>query len=78
MILCFLLLQMWITNGTLTNDGDGSTGDCFLVYARTGQNKTDVTQFVVEKGFPGFSCGQKIADKVSGGKLYIDTTILFS
>lgn len=57
--------KMWITNGTLTNEGDGSTGDCFLVYARTGPNKTDVTQFVVEKDFPGFSCGQKIVDKVS-------------
>ena len=57
--------KMWITNGTLTNDGDGSTGDCFLVYARTGPNKTDITQFVVEKDFPGFSCGQKIVDKVS-------------
>ena len=57
--------KMWITNGTLTNDGDGSTGDCFLVYARTGPNKTDITQFVVEKDFEGFSCGQKISDKVS-------------
>lgn len=56
---------MWITNGTLTNDGDGSTGDCFLVYARTGPNKTDITQFVVEKDCPGFKLGQKIADKVS-------------
>ena len=56
--------KMWITNGTLTNDNDGSTGDCFLVYARTGENKADVTQFVVEKGMKGFSCGQKIQDKL--------------
>lgn len=55
---------MWITNGTLTNDNDGSTGDCFLVYARTGDNKADITQFVVEAGMEGFSCGQKIEDKL--------------
>lgn len=56
--------KMWITNGTLTNDKDGSTGDCFLVYARTGENRADITQFVVEKGMEGFSCGQKIEDKL--------------
>mmetsp|Transcript_12374 Transcript_12374/g.18559 ORF Transcript_12374/g.18559 Transcript_12374/m.18559 type:complete len:434 (-) Transcript_12374:364-1665(-) len=52
--------KMWITNGTI----DGvSTGDLFLVYARTGPNRADLTQFVVEKGMPGFSLGQKIEDK---------------
>ena len=52
--------KMWITNGTV----DGvSTGDIFLVYARTGPNRADLTQFVVEKGMPGFSLGQKIEDK---------------
>lgn len=56
--------KMWITNGTLNNGSDGSTGDCFLVYARTGDKKTDITQFVVEKDFEGFSCGQKIEDKL--------------
>ena len=56
--------KMWITNGTLNNDGDGSTGDCFLVYARTGTNKADITQFVVEKDMEGFYCGQKIQDKL--------------
>jgi len=56
--------KMWITNGTLTNDGDGSTGDCFLVYARTGPNNSDITQFVVEKGMEGLACGQKIEDKL--------------
>lgn len=53
--------KMWITNGTL--DGT-STGDLFLVYARTGKSKTDITQFVVEKGMPGFTLGQKIVDKL--------------
>merc|ERR1719162_1877511 len=54
--------KMWITNGTLHDDG--STGDCFLVYARTGDKKNDITQLVVEKDFEGFSCGQKIVDKL--------------
>lgn len=52
---------MWITNGTL--DGE-ETGDMFLVYARTGTGRTDITQFVVEKGMEGFSLGQQIKDKL--------------
>jgi len=52
--------KMWITNGTL----DGTdTGDCYLVYARTGSEKADVSLFLVEKATPGFSLGQKIQDK---------------
>ena len=39
--------KMWITNGTV--DGT-STGDMFLVYAKTGPNRGDITQFLVEKG----------------------------
>jgi len=53
--------KMWITNGTV--DGGQTTGDLFLVYAKTGPKRSDITQFVVEKGMPGFSVGQKIADK---------------
>jgi isovaleryl-CoA dehydrogenase len=52
--------KMWITNGTI--DGVG-TGDCYLVYAKTGETKADVSLFLVEKGMPGFSLGQKIHDK---------------
>lgn len=52
--------KMWITNGTL--DGE-TTGDCYLVYARTGENARDLSLFLVEKGTPGFSLGQKIQDK---------------
>lgn len=52
--------KMWITNGTI----DGiSTGDAFLVYARTGEGRNDVSMFIVEKGMEGFSLGQKIEDK---------------
>eukprot|EP00985_Skeletonema_marinoi_P009791 scaffold4583_cov81-Skeletonema_marinoi.AAC.1 len=54
--------KMWITNGTLTGK---ETGDLFLVYARTGTEKrSDITQFVVEKGLEGFNVGQKITDKL--------------
>jgi isovaleryl-CoA dehydrogenase len=43
---------------------DGSqTGDAFLVYARTGKLPRDVSMFIVEKGMPGFTLGQKVEDK---------------
>ena len=54
--------KMWITNGTI----DGTdTGNVFLVYAKTGPGRGsgDLTSFLVEKGMPGFSLGQKITDK---------------
>ncbi|KAL7522479.1 hypothetical protein ACHAWX_007166 [Stephanocyclus meneghinianus] len=53
--------KMWITNGTLTGK---ETGDLFLVYARTGENRSDITQFIVQGGMKGFSVGQKISDKL--------------
>jgi isovaleryl-CoA dehydrogenase len=52
---------MWITNGTL--DGQ-TTGDVFLVYARSGVGKTDLTQFLVFKDMEGFQLGQKIQNKL--------------
>lgn len=54
--------KMWITNGTV----DGvTTGDIFLVYAKTGNGRgmNDITSFLVEKGSKGFSVGQQIKDK---------------
>ncbi|KAI2490882.1 Acyl-CoA dehydrogenase [Fragilaria crotonensis] len=53
--------KMWITNGTLSGEG---TGDVYLVYARTGSGRTDITQFIVEKGMEGFTLGQQIKDKL--------------
>lgn len=59
--------KMWITNGT--KDGT-DTGDIFLVYARTAtpgdgtRPGESLTSFLVEKGMPGFSLGQKINDKL--------------
>lgn len=38
--------KMWITNGTV--DGR-TTGDVFLVYARTGPGRQDISMFLVEK-----------------------------
>lgn len=54
--------KMWITNGTV--DGE-TTGDVFIVYAKTGRGRspTDLSAFIVEKGFEGFSLGQKIENK---------------
>jgi isovaleryl-CoA dehydrogenase len=51
--------KMWITNGALD---DHTLGDIFLIYARTQDGA--LSTFLVEKGFPGFSLGQKIKDKL--------------
>ena len=54
--------KMWITNGTL---GDGqNTGDLFLVYAKTGPSRSDLTLFLVEKDMVGFRLGQAIRNKL--------------
>jgi len=52
--------KMWITNGAIT---DTELGDVFLIYARTGTEQNDISLFLVEKGTPGFSLGQRIKDK---------------
>ncbi|MBI3300991.1 MAG: acyl-CoA dehydrogenase family protein [Deltaproteobacteria bacterium] len=49
--------KMFITNGALD---DQTPGDIFLVYAKTDKG---ISSFVVEKGFPGFSLGQRLHDK---------------
>ena len=54
--------KMWITNGAIA---DGELGDVFLVYAKTGlKGAKSLSLFLVEKGFEGFSLGQKIHDKL--------------
>ena len=52
--------KMWITNGCVN---DTEQGDVYLVYARTGEKSSDLSLFIVEKGMPGFSVGQRIKDK---------------
>ncbi|MGE0527302.1 MAG: acyl-CoA dehydrogenase family protein [Bdellovibrionales bacterium] len=56
--------KMWITNGTL--DEQGTACDGVLVYARTGERdgKPLLSTFFVEKKNPGYSVGQKIKDKL--------------
>jgi len=53
--------KMWITNGCLD---DTTLGDAFLVYARTGERRQDLSLLRVEKGMPGFSLGQRIKGKL--------------
>lgn len=55
--------KMWITNGC--TDDTGTPADFVLVYARTGEvnGRKQISTFVVEKGMPGYSVGQKIRDK---------------
>ena len=50
--------KMWITNGAIS---DTELGDVFLVYAKTPIG--GISLFVVEKGTPGFSLGQKLKGK---------------
>jgi isovaleryl-CoA dehydrogenase len=50
--------KMWITNGAVN---DTELGDMFLVYAKTAEKGWSL--FLVEKGTPGFSLGQRIKDK---------------
>ena len=54
--------KMWITNGAVS---DTELGDTFLVYARLeGQPRNQLSMFILEKGYPGFSLGQKIKGKL--------------
>ncbi len=55
--------KMWITNGTL--DESGTPADLVWVYAKTGEknNRPQISTFIVEKDFAGYSVGQKIRDK---------------
>lgn len=56
--------KMWITNGTI--DENKTPCDCVLIYARTGEDKNgraEISTFLVEKEFEGFTVGQKISNK---------------
>jgi len=56
--------KMWITNGCI--DEDGTPADVVWVYAKTGadeKGRAQLSSFLVEKGMPGYSVGQKIIDK---------------
>jgi isovaleryl-CoA dehydrogenase len=50
----------YVLNGTKMFITNGPVADVVLVYAKTGEEKKDVTTFIVEKGFPGFKVGKKL------------------
>jgi isovaleryl-CoA dehydrogenase len=51
----------WIINGSKMFITNGPIGDVFLVYARTGPGRQDLSTFIVERGSPGFSVGKKLS-----------------
>lgn len=51
--------KTFITNGGID---EHTLGDCFVVYAATAPGQ--ISSFLVEKGMPGFSLGQKWKDKL--------------
>ena len=53
----------WILNGTKTFITNFD-GNLFLVYARTGQERDNVSLFVVESNYDGFLAGKKEQDKM--------------
>ncbi len=55
--------KMWITNGTV--DDAATPGDVVLVYAISNslKGRPELSSFLVERGTPGYSVGQKIKGK---------------
>ncbi|MBK9293129.1 MAG: acyl-CoA dehydrogenase family protein [Oligoflexia bacterium] len=53
--------NVWILNGTKTYITNGPQGDFFLCYIKTGTDKKDISTFLIEKNFKGFSAGKKIS-----------------
>jgi len=51
----------YVLNGTKMFITNGPIGDVFLVYARTGEGRQDLTTFIVESAFPGFSVSKKLS-----------------
>ncbi len=62
--------KMFITNGAVD---DHTLGDVFIVYAKTHGR---ISTFLVEKGFPGFTLGQKLRDKL-GVRASITAELVF-
>lgn len=68
--------KTFITNGAID---DQTLGDVFLVYAKTSERK--LSTFIVEKGFSGFSLGQRLKEKLGmrasmTAELVFDTCIV--
>ncbi|MCS7243650.1 MAG: acyl-CoA dehydrogenase family protein [Candidatus Calescibacterium sp.] len=63
--------KTYITNGAIDSN---TPGDVFLVYAKTGEK--EISTFVVEKGFEGFSLGQVLKNK-TGMRSSITAELVF-
>jgi len=63
--------KTYITNGAIDNN---TPGDIFLVYAKTGER--EISTFVVEKNFEGFSLGQVLKNK-TGMRSSITAELVF-
>jgi isovaleryl-CoA dehydrogenase len=50
----------YILNGTKMFITNAVIGDVFFVYARTGDDRKDLSTFIVESKFPGFKMGKKL------------------
>lgn len=50
----------YLLNGSKTFITNGPLADVFVVYAKTGSSKKEISTFIVEKGFPGFKVGRKL------------------
>ena len=50
----------WVLNGTKFWITNGPDANVLIVYARTGEGNKGVTAFIIERGMPGFSNGQKL------------------
>ncbi|MBI3534833.1 MAG: acyl-CoA dehydrogenase family protein [Deltaproteobacteria bacterium] len=51
----------YIINGSKTFITNGPVGDIFYIYAKTGDQKNNVSTFIIEKGFEGFETGKKFS-----------------
>jgi isovaleryl-CoA dehydrogenase len=50
----------YVLNGSKTFITNGPVADVFVVYAKTGTSKKEISTFIVEKDFPGFKVGRKL------------------
>jgi isovaleryl-CoA dehydrogenase len=50
----------YILNGSKTYITKGHCADVLVVYARTGEQKKNISTFIVEKDFPGFRVSKKL------------------
>ena len=51
----------YVLNGSKTFITNGPVADTFVVYAKTGASKKEISTFIVEKGFEGFKVGRKLS-----------------